>query len=153
MGRVLVLLVTLAAIPRAGLAQDTVWVAGACTAGVALRVDVRRAHKLIYRTTLTICRRERSQRPSTHWSFSFTPSTRVVWSNDSTRPGESISGDIWQAGGESDALLLGVSLEAHGRILVNTIHIASAYRISNAPLDDGLVMRTTPLPPRGSAAP
>lgn len=132
---------------------DTVWVAGACTAGRSLRVEVGYAdvtiYGHIYRTDVTICRRERSEILHTHWQFAFTPSVRVSWSNDSTAPGESISGDIWQAGGESDALLLGVVMVAHGRILVNTIHAASPSGFSTTPIDDGIVVRTMILPPRG----
>ena len=88
-------------------ADDTVWVAGRCGAGRTLMVQVRFANTNIYHTSLTICRRQRSQISQIHWQFSFTPSTRLHWSNDSTAPGELISGDIWQAGGDSDALELG----------------------------------------------
>ncbi len=149
-----VLAIILAAAPHGGVAQtrsgpDTVWVADGCATGRALRVEVLLADTVIYRTSVTICRRQRSQIPQTHWPFSFKPSTRLVWSNDSTGPDESVSGDIWQAGGEPDALLLGVSLQSHNRILVNGLHVASAYQISRTPVDDDLVVRTTPLPPRG----
>jgi hypothetical protein len=133
---------------------DTVWVAGGCTAGRSLRVEVGYAdvtiYDHIYRTGVTICRRERTQIPRTHWKFTFTPAVRVVWSNDSTTLGESVSGDIWQAGGESDALLLGVSIVAHNRILANTIHVASASTFSTTPIGDIIVVRTMLLPPRGT---
>src|SRR3989442_9494136 len=90
MGRATVFLITLAAGPHDALAQehsgflDTVWVADACVAGRPLRVEVILADTVIYRTSFTICRRERSQILRTHWPFSFTPSKRVIWSNDST---------------------------------------------------------------------
>ena len=147
-------------VPHGALAQrhvssaDSVWVAGACTAGRRLRVEVGYANLTrsgyIYRTDINICRRERTQIPQVHWRFAFTPPGRIHWSNDSTAAGESISGDIWQAGGESDALELGLVMLAHGRILVNTIHLASASGFSTTPIDDGLVMRTMLLPPRGT---
>jgi hypothetical protein len=133
---------------------DTVWVAGGCRAGPTLRLEVGYAdvtiYGHIYRTDVTICRRERTQIPQTHWKFTFTPAVRVVWSNDSTTPGESVSGDIWQAGGESDALLLGVGIVAHNRILLNTIHVASVYSFSTTPISDSIVVRTMLLPPRGT---
>jgi hypothetical protein len=130
--------------------DDTVWVAGRCDAGRTLMVQVRFANTNIYHTSLTICRRQRSQirSPQIHWQFSFTPSTRVHWSNDSTAPGERVSGDIWQAGGDSDALELGVTMEAHNQILVNTIHVASPSGSSTTPIDDGIVMVTMLVPPR-----
>ena len=129
--------------------DDTVWVADRCAAGRTLMVQVRFANTNIYHTSFTICRRQRSQIPQTHWQFSFTPWTRLHWSNDSTASGELVSGDIWQAGGDSDALELGVSMEAHNQILVNTIHLASPSGSSTTPIDDGLVVVTMLVPPRG----
>ena len=130
--------------------DDTVWIAGRCGAGRTLMVQVRLANTNVYHTSLTICRRRRSQIPQIHWQFSFTPSTRLHWSNDSTAPGEMISGDIWQAGGDSDALELGVSMEGHNQILVNTIHVASPSGSSTTTIDDGIVVLTMLVPPRGS---
>jgi len=129
--------------------DDTVWVAGRCGAGRTLMIEVRFANTNVYHTSLTICRRQRSQIPQIHWQFTFTPSTRLHWSNDSTAPGELISGDIWQTGGDSDALELGVSMEAHNQILVNTIHVASPSGSSTTPIDDGIVVVTMLVPPRG----
>ncbi len=129
--------------------DDTVWVADRCAAGRTLMVQVRFANTNIYHTSFTICRRQRSQIPQTHWQFSFTPWTRLHWSNDSTASGELVSGDIWQAGGDSDALELGVSMEAHNQILVNTIHVASPSGSSTTPIDDGLIVVTMLVPPRG----
>jgi len=85
------LIIILAAAAKDGVAQtrsgpDTVWVAGGCATGRALRVEVLLADTVIYRTSFTICRRQRSQIPLTYWPFSFKPSTRLVWSNDSTNP-------------------------------------------------------------------
>lgn len=104
-------------------------------------------YKALYRTVVTICRRERSQIAQTHWPFSFIPSTWLVLSNDSVGPDELVVGDIWQAGGESDALELGVSLESHKKIVVNAVHVASADSPSHTPVADGLYVETLLLPP------
>jgi hypothetical protein len=129
---------------------DTVWVA-ACATGPTLMVQVRLANANVYHTSLRICRRPRSQIPQTHWQFSFTPSTPLHWSNGSTVPGELVSGDIWQAGGDSDALELGVSMVAHNQILVNSIHLASPSGSSTTtPIDAGLVVVTMLVPPMNS---
>jgi hypothetical protein len=134
---------------------DTVWVAGPCTGGPNFRIEVGYAdvtiYGYIYRTDVTICRRQRSEIPQSHWKFAFTPTVRLSWPSDSTAPGESVSGDIWQTGGESDTMLLAVSFVAHNRILVNTIHVAPTWGFSTAtPIVDGIVLRTMMLPPRGT---
>jgi len=149
---VLIGLVTpLNAVAQARLSSgDSVWVAAGCTRGRTLRVEVRVADTTIARTDLTICRGERAKEPHVPWEFAFAPSRSVIWSNDSTAPGESIAGQIWQAGGESDALLLGVVLVAHNQILVNSIHVASPSGSASTPVDDGVVVRTMVLPPRAS---
>lgn len=57
------------------------------------------------------------------WSFTF---LEVIVSkvNNRTRRTDSIAGDIWQAGGESDALILGVSFDSTRQVLLNTLHVA-----------------------------
>ncbi len=135
--------------------DDTVWVAGLCTGGPNFRIEVGYADVTIYghlyRTDVTICRRQRSEIPQSHWKFAFTLTVRLYWPNDSTAPGESVSGEIWQTGGESDTILLGASFVAHNRILVNTIHVAPTWGFSTpTPLVDGIVLRTMRLPPRGT---
>src|SRR5437867_10768285 len=62
--------------------DDTVWVADRCAAGRTLMVQVRFANTNIYHTSFTICRRQRSQIPQTHWQFSFAPSTPLHWRSE-----------------------------------------------------------------------
>jgi hypothetical protein len=123
--------------------EDTVWVAE-CRSGRPLGLNVLLADSLVYHTSLQVCKRERTEIPQRQWHFSFTSTKALQWANDSTVPGEAISGDIWQAGGDSDALLLGVTMFAHNQILVNSIHVSSAQRASVTPIDAILVVRTTP---------
>jgi hypothetical protein len=54
-----------------------------------------------------------------------------------------IEGNIWLAGGDPDALLLGVSFMVPKRILLNTVHIAKVARRSESQLAEHLVMRTS----------
>jgi hypothetical protein len=157
--RITVTVIALAVGPHSGLAQtrsgslDTVWVMDGCATGRAFQVTLLLAknaiYKALYRTTITVCQRERSQIPQKHWPFSFKPLTRLVFSTDSAGPDESVVGDIWQAGGESDAFVLGVSLESQNRILVNALHVASASTPSRTPVGDGIFVETLPTPPRG----
>ena len=65
-----------------------------------------------------------------------------------TKPTQRIEGNIWQAGGDPGVILFGVSFSApwrHGQTLLNTIHIADAYKESSTEIDDGLIVRTFPI--------
>ena len=54
-----------------------------------------------------------------------------------------IEGNIWLAGGDPDALLLGVSFDVPKRIFLNTVHIAKVAKASESLLARRLVMRTS----------
>jgi len=58
-----------------------------------------------------------------------------------------IEGNIWQAGADSDAILLGVSFVAHQQVLLNTIHVVKPGKSTQSRLDQDLFMRTDPLKP------
>ena len=65
-----------------------------------------------------------------------------------TKPTQRIEGNIWQAGADPGVILFGVSFSApwrHGQTLLNTIHIADAYKESSTEIDDGLIVRTFPI--------
>jgi len=66
-----------------------------------------------------------------------------------TTPQDTIEVNIWQAGVESDELILGVSFVGKHRILLNTLHFAKPDRASEMLLDPGLLIRTYPLPQSG----
>lgn len=61
---------------------------------------------------------------------------------------EKIEGNIWQAGADSDAILLGVSFVTHRQVLLNTIHVVKPGRPTQSMLDRDLLMRTYLLRPR-----
>lgn len=69
---------------------------------------------------------------------------RVFQGEYRTSPTQTIEADIWQAGADPDALLLGVTFVSD-RVLLNTIHIAKPDRASMSELDRGIVVRTFPL--------
>jgi len=64
---------------------------------------------------------------------------------------QTIEANIWQAGVESDVLLLGVSFSTKDQVLLNTVHVAKPDHDSQSRLDPGMVIRTRPLPARASA--
>src|SRR5256886_9574432 len=70
--------------------DDTVWVAGRCGAGRTLMIQVRLANTNVYHTSLTICRRQRSQIAQIHCRFSLPPSPPPPRSNDPPAPREPI---------------------------------------------------------------
>lgn len=56
-----------------------------------------------------------------------------------------VEGDIWQASGDTDALILGISFATKHQILLNTLHVANVDRKSTAELDKGLYIITYPV--------
>jgi len=60
-----------------------------------------------------------------------------------TLPTQTIEANIWQAGADPNALLLGVTFVSV-RVLLNTIHVAKPDNTSASQLDRGIVVRTFP---------
>lgn len=54
-----------------------------------------------------------------------------------------IEGNVWEAGGDPDDIILGLSFEAGEQILLNTLHIASCLQPSSLDQATGLVSRTS----------
>jgi len=61
-----------------------------------------------------------------------------------TVPTQMIDANIWQAGADPDALLLGVTFVSD-RVLLNTVHVAKPGSASSSELDHGIVVKTFPL--------
>ncbi len=62
-----------------------------------------------------------------------------------TARSQTIEGNIWQAGADPDAILLGISFSTGNQILLNTIHYAKPTGESRTVIDKGIVVRTFPL--------
>jgi hypothetical protein len=58
---------------------------------------------------------------------------------------QTIEGNIWQAGADLDAIILGVSFSSPTHILLNTIHLAKLGGESKSLIDRGLIVRTFPI--------
>ena len=63
---------------------------------------------------------------------------------DTTAGGTSFEIDLWQAGGEVDAIELGVTASAHDGLHMNTIHVVRPGAQSRTMLAPGLVLETWP---------
>jgi hypothetical protein len=122
---------------------DTVWTwSKQCGTNHKLGVTVRLDGKVLYRGVLLICRGSRSAENG-RVTFHFAGGHRFQ-GEYRTRSTDNIQGDIWQAGGESDALILGISFDTRNQILLNTLHIARTDRQTSSELDKGLVITTYP---------
>jgi hypothetical protein len=104
--------------------------------------------KAVYRSRFPVCRNNRSMPTAEERKITFHfKGGRVFQGEYRTLPTQTIEANIWQAGADPDALLLGVSFVSD-RVLLNTIHIAKSDSTSVSHLDRGIVVRTFPLTTR-----
>ena len=124
--------------------HDIVWTwSKQCDAKQQLRVTVRLESRILYMGLLPICRGNRDAedgRAEFHFS-----SDQIFGGEYHARHRDSIEGDIWQAGGETDGLMLGISLATKKQVMLNTLHLARPDRQTSAELDRGLYITTVPL--------
>ncbi len=140
-------------IPVASLAQqpssipeksEVVWTwSKRCNGDHKLDVAVRLDGKVLYRGVLPICRGGRDAEDG-RVEFHFVGG-HSFQGEYHTRSSDSIEGDIWQAGGEPDALILGISFDTGKQILLNAVHIAKPEKQASSTLDTGLVITTYPV--------
>ena len=60
-------------------------------------------------------------------------------------PDQEIEGNIWLAGADPDAMILGVSFVSRGSIYMNTLHIAYPDRRQISEIEPGLIIITEPM--------
>ena len=113
-----------------------------CSGPDSIAVTVSLDRKILYRGFLPICRGSRDAedgRVQFHFSGGHT-----FQGGRRTRSTDTIEGDIWQAGGEKDALILGISFDANNQTLLNTLHIARPGKQTSSDLGKGLSITTHP---------
>lgn len=120
------------------------WSEDCTTAQRTLGIEVLVDSKAVYRSSIPICQvAERSKVPRKSIVFSFKGGH--VWQGEyRTKPTQTVEGNIWLAGVDSDDLLLGVSFSTKERELLNTIHIAYPNRASRFEIDRSVFVRTFP---------
>ena len=142
--------ILLVAVPQSSPQQsENVWFwFGDCPEPRVMGVQVVLEGKSIYQSHFRACQMnrtivntEREQKVRTSFHFSGGHTFQGTYH---TRKTETIEGTIWQAGADSDDILLGVSFLAHDQVLLNTIHIARPGRPTESKLDTGLVLKTYP---------
>jgi len=127
--------------------SDVVWTwSNRCNGDYKLGATVHLDGKVLYRGVLPICRGSRDAEDG-RADFQFAGG-HTFQREYRTRTTDSIEGDIWQAGGETDALILGISFDTGKRILLNTLHIANPEKKTSSQVDKGLFITTYPVPAR-----
>jgi hypothetical protein len=124
--------------------SDVVWTwSKRCNGDHKLGVTVRLDSKVLYRGVLPICRGSRDAEDG-RVEFHFIGG-HSFQGEYHTRSTDSIEGDIWQAGGEPDALILGISFDAGKQILLNTVHVAKPEKQASSTLDKVFFITTYPV--------
>jgi hypothetical protein len=125
--------------------SEVVWTwSSRCNGDLKLGVAVRLGRKVLYRGVLPICRGSRDTEDG-RVAFHFAGG-HAFQGEYRTRSTDFVEGDIWQAGGESDALILGLSFDTGKQILLNTLHVARVEKQTSSELDKDLFITTYPVP-------
>jgi hypothetical protein len=140
----------LIAIPPATFSHiDSVWFwFGDCPNAKVMGIKIIVEGQTIYRSSFRACRMERTDANTEgegkirafHFSGGHTFQDEYR-----TAVREQIEGNVWQAGADPDAILLGVSFMTHDQVLLNTIHIVKPGKPTQSLLDRDVVIKTYPM--------
>ncbi len=121
---------------------------GDCANNDSLVLEVTFDGKPIYSAAFPICQRRRIDiKPEPQQrilQFRFDGVPRRFGTQYRATGTEPIEGNIWEAGGERHAILLGISFATDQRVLLNTVHVARADSPSRSERVRGLVITTHP---------
>jgi hypothetical protein len=140
---------------RLALAEGPVWFWFSTCGGPSMTVEVKLDAATLFKGSFPICRAHRSsshsQGQTSRLEFSFRSEREIVWGpyryeSERTKPGLRFECDLWQAGADPDALLIGVSFLHDGRIDMNTLHVMTPGEKNQTAVADGLVILTYPTP-------
>jgi len=134
-------------------ATEAVWRwFGSCPRPFMMRLEVDLDGAMLKGYSIPICQVDRfyPSRDSRIFKFAFHARHRIVWTGyrnteNTTDPSQEIEGNIWQAGGEADALILGVSFAVKDTLMMNTLHVAGTANESKTEIVKGLFVRTRPI--------
>jgi hypothetical protein len=131
-------------LPTHSQSGDKVWIwSKQCNGQRKLSVIVRSDTKVLFSGVLPICRGSR-EAENGRVEFHFAGG-RTFQGKYPTRSTDLVEGDMWQAGGESNAIILGVSFAASKHELLNTLYIARPEKKASSELDKGLSIATDPI--------
>lgn len=137
--------------------HDVVWVWNQrCPKPTTVALRVQLDGKTIYSAALPLCRWERRFEKG-RANFRFTPARPLVWygyrsdegdgkkdPGDTTPAGTALEIDFWQAGGETDAIELGYTVDAGDGFHMNALHMLWPTKKSTTTIAPGLVLETWP---------
>lgn len=133
--------------------DNAVWYWFTACGGPKMALEVHLDQRVLYQSAIPLCHAARgspaSQGHERRISFGFTPHRAIEWKGyrdepDVTGPEDELDADIWLAGADPDALILGVSFRTADAIYMNTVHIAHPSQRDETELANGLVLITTP---------
>jgi len=119
-----------------------------------MKLEVRLDQKTIYQSSFPACRTDGLSTNNVGQkkilAFVFNAPRAIVWQgyrdeDNTTNPDQEIEGNIWLAGADPDAMILGVSFVSRGAIYMNTLHIAYPDRRHVSEIEPGLVVITEPI--------
>lgn len=137
-----------------GSQEGPVWYWQAGGNDQRMKLEVRLDNKTIFTTTYSVAQTIRSAIPKRSYAkkirFSLKPERSIVWSGyrdeDVVSPAKQrIECDIWMAGADGNAVILGVSFDKPDVVLMNTLHMASPTNEARSEIADGLVVVTSPV--------
>ncbi len=118
-----------------------------------MKLEVRFDKDVVYESTIPLCHAPRNsanaQGQEGRIRFSFRPQRAIKWPAEdvtfTSKPGELINADIWEAGADEDELLLGVGFGTAKQGYVNSIHFAKPGSREESEFNKGLTVVTYPL--------
>lgn len=138
-------------------ADEAVWFWFATCDGPSITLELRLDGRALLKNRFPVCRASRNSAMSRgeagRSSFWFRPERPIVWSGyrenlDTTRVGQRLEGDFWQAGADANDFLIGVSFATSDHVTMNTVHIAHPDKADTSQVAPGLVVLTYPTPRR-----
>jgi hypothetical protein len=119
-----------------------------CKDGKSMTIEIILDGKPLFNLSFPVCRMRRRdiwqevQPRQKVLEFFFKNGKRSFFGEPQMRQ---IEGNIWEAGGEYDAIIFGVSFDTEKRIWLNTLHFGKIEETSQSELVPGLIVRTYPV--------
>jgi hypothetical protein len=141
----------------AGEAGEIVWQwFEGCVSAQQMHVDVQLNGRALYSNSFPACTMRREdvpvESPQKLLEFFFRGHAGLFGAEFDRLGTVDIEGNIWRAGGEADALLLGISFATPDRVLLNSVHIATARSAARSTMAKGLVVHTSAVRPNRARA-
>jgi hypothetical protein len=143
----IILLASAASFPVAAAAPPWRWFSD-CGAERTLAIRVLLDGSTLFYRVIPICRTNLQDRRTL--GFSFRPRHEITWSGYQgstlrTGEGERLQGALWQAGGDSQRLVLGLDFSTKTTLILSTSFDADPEMDAERTIQAGLVVRTHPV--------